>query len=421
MAWFRMSLLLAMTGAGLRAQAEGTENEPEGVLTLDRALELALAHSPDLAASAQGILAAEGEARQAGVRRNPELELEASEFGGSGERSGYDGAETAVRVSQALDLGGTRDKRRRLAQAGARLAAWDHEAKRLEVRARTRKAFADLLLAQGRLALAESLRGVAEDVQRAAAERVKAGKVPRLEETKAGVETAAARIGAERARRELETARKRLAASWGGTAPVFKEAGGDLGALAAVPSLDALLPGLETVPEVGRWKDEAAKAGDALALAEAERLPEVTVGAGLSRFEDDGSYAGTIGLSVPLPLFNRNADGIASDRHQAVRAGHEWRAARLRARTELVEACGRLDAARAEAATIRDDLLPGALQAFEGAQAGYREGKYGHLEVLDAQRTLTEARLRHLDVLADCHKAAADVERLTGTPLEILQ
>ena len=49
----------------------------------------------------------------------------------------------------------------------------------------TKKAFVEVLLSQGQLALAESLVTVAEDVRRAAAERVKAGKVPLLEETKA--------------------------------------------------------------------------------------------------------------------------------------------------------------------------------------------------------------------------------------------
>ena len=65
-----------------------SQHEPDGVLTLRRALELALMHSPELAASSHGVWAAEGNARQAGVLPNPELELEAEEFGGLGSAQG---------------------------------------------------------------------------------------------------------------------------------------------------------------------------------------------------------------------------------------------------------------------------------------------------------------------------------------------
>ena len=77
--------------------------------------------------------------------------------------------------------------------------------------------------------------------------------------------------------------------------------------------------------------------------------------------------------------------------------------------------------ARAEALTTKEELLPGAQQAFDAAQTGYLDGKFGYLEVLDTQRTLSEAKSRYLDVLAAYHKAAADVERLTGNPLNTIQ
>ncbi len=390
--------------------------EPDGVLALQRALELALMHNPVLAGSSHAVWAAEGAARQAGVFPNPELELEAEEFGGSGSRKGSTAAETSVRLSQSLELGGKRGKRQRVAQSEARLVGWDYEAKRLDVLTETKKAFVDVLLAQGRLALAESLLAVAGDVHKAAAERVKSGKVPPLEETKAGVEVASARIALDRARRELVTRRKRLAASWGGTAPVFKEAGGVLDAVEDVPSLEKLSSLRGDIPEVARWSEEVALARESFALAKAARIPNVSISAGISRFEEDGSHAGTVGLSLPLPLFDRNAGGISAARHQATRAEYEQRAARLRATTDLVDAHSRIETARVEAMTIKAELLPGARQAFEVAQTGYREGKYGHLEVLDTQRTLNEVKTRYLDVLAAYHKATADLERLTGAP-----
>lgn len=402
----------------IRAQSQG---EPDGVLTLRQALELALMHSPELAASSHGVRAAEGNVRQAGALPNPEMEVLAEEFGGSESRQGYDAAKTTVWLSQSLELGGKRGKRQRVAQSEARLTGWEYEAKRLDVITLTKKAFADVLLAQGQLALAESLLVLAEDVRKAAAERVKAGKAPLLEETKAGVEVATARIARDRAKRELDTARKRLAASWGGTMPVFKEADGELDAVRDVPPVEKLSALLDNTPEVARWNEEVALGKESLALAKAERIPDLDVIAGISRFEEVGTYAGNAGLSLPLPLFDRNTGGILAAKHQATRAEYEQRAARLRATTDLVEAHNRLETARAEALTIKGELLPGAQQAFDAAQIGYREGKFGHLEVLDTQRTLSDAKVRYLDVLAAYQKAAADVERLTGIPLNTIQ
>ena len=391
------------------------------VLTLLQALEWALMNSPDLAAASQGVLAAEGSTRQAHAWTNPELEVEAAEFGGTGTRQGYDGAETSVRLTQPIELGGKRVTRRRVAQAEARLAGWDYEATRLDVLTQTKKAFVEVLLAQGQVALAESLLALAGDIQRAAAERVKAGKVPLLEETKAGVEVANARIVRDRAVRELDKARKHLAASWGETSPAFKEAGGDLETFRELPTAESLTALLDEAPEVARWKEEVAKARENVALEKAARIPDVNVSAGISRFEEDGSYAGTASLAFPLPLFDRNAGGLDAATRQVMRVEYEQRAARLAIMTELTEAHSQLESTRAEAQAIKADLLPGAEQALAAAQIGYREGKHGHLEVLDAQRTVSEAKAHYLDVLADYQKAVADVERLTGTPFETIQ
>ncbi|OGV46397.1 MAG: hypothetical protein A2X46_10570 [Lentisphaerae bacterium GWF2_57_35] len=417
--FLRVLFALAMTG-GFPAHADD-QGAPDEILTLRQALDWVLLHNPELAASSHGVRAAEGTVRQAGTLPNPEIEIEAEEFGGSEERKGYDAAQTTLSLSQSVELGGKRGKRQRVAQSEARLAGWAYEAKRLDVLAETKKAFVDVLLAQGQLKLAESLLALAEDVRQTVAERVKAGKVPLLEETKASVEAVAARIARDLAMRELDAARKRLAATWGGTAPLFKEAGGDLDFIQEIPSMEKLSASLDDSPAIARWKDEVALGQRSLALAKAERMPNVDVSAGIRRFEDDGSYAGVAGISLPLPLFDRNAGGILAAEHQAARAEYEQRAARLRAMTELVEAYSQLETARAEALAIKAELLPGAQQAFDAAQTGYREGKFGHLEVLDTQRTLSEAKARSLEVLAAYQKAAADVERLTGSPLNTIQ
>ena len=393
----------------------------EHALTLTQALELAAKFSSDLAASAQDVLAAEGHARQAGAWPNPELEIETEEFGGADTREGFDAAETTVRITQPIELGGKRSRRQALARAEVRLAGWDYEAARLNVLTQTKQAFVDILAAQEKVNLAEAALRLAEDVRRVAAERVKAGKVPELEETKAVVEVSSAGIAFNRAKRELEVARKLLAANWGSETPRFAAAVGSLDAVKDLGPRSVLEAAVDQSPEVVRWNDELAATKEALALAKAQRIPDVAVSAGISRFEEDSTHAAVAGLSLPLPLFDHNEGGIAAARHQALRAEQKQHAARVRAATALAEAHGRFESARTEAVAIREELLPAAQKAFAAAQTGYRQGKFGFLEVLDAQRTLNEAKATQLDALAAYHKAAAELERITGMPLNTIQ
>lgn len=402
-------------------QEQQVQFEAAGPLTLREALALAVRLNPGLAASAHDVLAAEGNARQAGVLPNPEFGIEAEDFGGSDSRKGYDSATITAGISQQIELGGKRSKRQAVARAEARLTGWEYEAARLDVLTRTKQAFVDVLAAQGQLALAEVSLTLAEDVRKSAAERVMAGKVPELEVTKAAVEVSSAGIARDRAKRELEVARKLLVANWGSATPRFVNAAGSLEDVGVAGSLDSLAAAVDRAPEVARWTDARLAAEESFRLAKAQRVPDMTVNVGARRFEEDGTHAAVAGVVLPLPLFNRNAGGIAAAQHSVAAVEQKERAARLLATTGLADILGRLDTARSEALAIREGLLPAAQKAFDAAQTGYREGKYGHLEVLDARRTLNEARTRYLEALAGYHKAAADMERLTGTPLNTIQ
>jgi cobalt-zinc-cadmium efflux system outer membrane protein len=59
-------------------------------------------------------------------------------------------------------------------------------------------------------------------------------------------------------------------------------------------------------------------------------------------------------------------------------------------------------------------------EAFNAAHAGYTQGKFGFLDMLDAQRGLFEATGELVDALADYHVALAEIQRLTGTGIEEL-
>jgi cobalt-zinc-cadmium efflux system outer membrane protein len=121
-----------------------------------------------------------------------------------------------------------------------------------------------------------------------------------------------------------------------------------------------------------------------------------------------------------LPIFNRNRGGILQAEFRKKRAANEQAAAQIAAETQLKSAYEALAAARVEAVALRERALPAAEAAYAGAMQAYRTGRFRYVEVLDAQRTLFELRADEIDALASYHSSAADLERLTGTPLAAL-
>jgi cobalt-zinc-cadmium efflux system outer membrane protein len=393
---------------------------PAGELTLRQALAQVLLRNPGLAAFSLEVRAREAQALQAGLLPNPELALEMESFAGSGELSGFDAAESTVSLSQLVELGGKRDKRRTAAALEAKLAGWDYEAKRLDVLTDAAKAFVEVLASQERLAQATELAALAESFYQTVRARVEAGKVSPVEQTRAQVAVAAARLDAGRAERSLAAARKSLAALWGDGEPAFSLAVGALADMEPVPAAERLAAQIVQNPDLARWATETEQRRAGLALARAGAIPDLTVGFGVRNDQASGDNALVTGISIPLPVFDRNQGGIAAARAALSKSRHEQHSVRSQALTSLAASCRDLASAYAEGVILQEQILPAAESAFEAATLGYQAGKFGFLEVLDAQRTLFEARGQYLEALTNYHKARAEVERLIGAPLDSL-
>ena len=388
----------------------------EHVLTLRQALALALLQNPELAAFSWEVRAAEARTLQAGLWPNPDLGLEVENLAGSGAFQGVRGTQTTLRLSQLIELGGKRSRRLRVAALERDLAAWDYETKRLDVLTAVTQAFVEVLRTQERLGAEEELVGLAAQVLTTVAERVKAGKASPVEETKARVALSHSRIALERARSDLAATRQRLAAVWGGT-PTFQHAEGAFESIAALPSVEQLAERLAQNPDLARWSTEIQQRQAARGLAEAQTIPDVTAGGGVRHVNESGDVTFVFSLSMPLPVFNRHQGTLLESQYRLAKAEEERRAAAGRGPTALGTTYATLTAAWREVTTLQNEVLPDTRRVFEAVSEGYRQGKFGLLDLLDAQRTLFEARGQYIDALAAYHKAVAEAERLSGAEL----
>jgi cobalt-zinc-cadmium efflux system outer membrane protein len=391
--------------------------EPTGAITLREALSLALMGNPELAAFSWDIRAAEAKMLQAGLIPNPEFEGEIEWFAGSGELSGFDASESHFMFSQLIELGGKRTKREKVAAVERDLGGWDYEGKRLDVFTETTKAFVDVLATQEKLALSENTYHLAERVHQVVKDRVEAGKVSPLEETKSAVALSTSEIELVQTRRALEATRKRLAATWGSAAATFARAEDSLETIGEIPSLEHLLEKISQNPDVARWEAEVALRKAKVDLEKAEGIPDVVLGAGPEYSAETDDYAFQAVMAVPIPLFDRNQGAISEATYLLTKSMQERSATILRIKTALSDTYETLASSYSQAESLRKSVLPAAHDAFDAATEGYQEGKFEYLEVLDAQRTLFIVRAQYIDALANYHKARADAERLIGQRL----
>ena len=405
--------------AGAQTPVAPAVSNPAGVVSLRDAVSLALAQSPDLLAFDAARRAAEATLLQAGRLPNPVLDTLIEGVGSSraADLVGPVQPETTVQLSQLVELGGKRAARQRLAGLDRDLASWDYEAARLDVLTRVSAAFLDVLAAQQAVALADETRDVVQQVRQTVAARVAAGVVSPIEETRADVLAAAAELDADRARRTLDARRHQLATHWGGATAVFASAAGDLEVLPDLPPLEALEATLTRNPDLTRWIAEVERRQVALALARSARVPDVTVSAGYRRFTSPDGQAFVVGATVPLPWFDRNRDGIRAAEAAVDWANHAARAAELHLVANLAEAYRALATAGDDLTTLRTRVVPGARAVFDAVQEGYQLGRFGLMDVLDAQRTLVGANSQYLQALTSYHGAVTTVERLVGQSL----
>jgi cobalt-zinc-cadmium efflux system outer membrane protein len=375
-------------------------------LTLGAAVERAMRSHPEIRAAISEAAARSGAVKQAGVLPNPELEVL---------REGSDDPNrtSTVQLNIPVELGGKRSARVRAAEREQQVAQLDVNAARARIRGETIAAFYEVVAAMERSRLAGELAAIAGQATGVAGKRVLAGKVSPVEETRAKLAQAGVHIERVQAKRELDRAKGRLAAMVGDDPRKLEIVNPGVVELPHLVPLPDLLAQLERAPGMMRARAAVEHRQAVVDLERTRRMPDLTVAVGSKR--GDGYRQTVIGLSVPLPLFDRNQGSLLESLRRFDKARDELEAEATRLRAELYDAHARLSAALEEVSLISTDVLPGAESAYRAASRGFELGKFSLLEVLDAQRTLFQSKNQHLLAMAESYRASADIDRLVGT------
>ncbi|NEW91105.1 divalent metal ion exporter subunit IhpA [Rhodopseudomonas sp. BR0M22] len=388
-------------------------------LTMGSALQRALNASPRLTAAERDIGIARGQRIQSGALINPEISYEQDNSFGSGTYRGTRSAESTLQISQMFELWGKRDARIAAGQAGLDAASIGRQAVRLEVLSETAIAFVTVLGLQRRIHILDEQIAAIDAITPLLQRRVEAGASSVAETGRAEVASALVKADRERTKSALHTARRELAILMGDTSPRFSSVSGRLEAIGKPPAFQSVIAAIDANPQLVRWKAVYAQRNAELLLARLKPYPDVTVSAGLRRYNETGDSAVRLSVSVPIPLFDQNQGNILSAQENLAKIAAERQANR----NTLIVIAGRaydsLQGSLRELAILRDTAIPKARDAAAAISEGYGQGRYSLLEVLDAQASVAQARLREQEAQQNFHVAVATIEGLVGNPFAL--
>jgi cobalt-zinc-cadmium efflux system outer membrane protein len=404
----RSGVLVVAAALALRCGAadtlRGAAPVPSGI-DLPTAIRLAL-DQPGLHAAAHEVAATEAVAEQAGRLPNPELQ-----YLREGQQAGT--STTTVQINQPIELGGKRQARVASAQGAVGLARNELAARRQDVRADVIAGFYEVVVAQRRQELAIALTELGRRSVEVASKRVAAGKISPIDETRARLAAADASTELNQAAAALAIARTRLGALIGRPADTIVHAE-QADRLPAPRPLEALLAQARDGTAIRRARGQLAAQEAQAKVERAARMPDLVLSVGTQRDDQLGKRQAVLGLSVPLPLFNRNEGALQAALQRTDKARDELAAAQVSTASALTTAYVRYQVARDDATLLRQDVVPNARSAYELTLKGFEYGKFSFLDVLDAQRTWFQAQSRQWNSMLEAYRAFADIERLTN-------
>lgn len=390
-------------------------------ITLDQAVVQALAGNKDLAASSLEVDKAEGRALQAGLPRNPSLEISARSdllFGNEGERG------VTLGLSQAIP----RKDRLRKAREAATLSV---EQKRALVRDTQRQLvgevqtlFVRVLNFNRQTEARQRLLAAGEKLAALVEQRYQKGEVPQTDIAPIRIENAKLAQEQQLLQAEQTAAELRLKRLLGLPAEEPLALVGDPDELTArLSAAVGAEVGAESRPDYEAARVAVNQADAEVRVAKVEAYDDLTVGV---TYEGDRSvFNAPVGtkrdnflgasISIPLPVRNKNQGRIIEQQAAHRQAEAELAALRLNISSEVAQARAAIGQLAPVLTRYREELIPLAEQQFQAMQRAYERGEQGIAPIFQAQQQRFTVELDYLGHRARYAELLIALETALGT------
>lgn len=401
-----MRLIISATLLGI-ALFTGAPAQAEETMTRMEAVRRALGDDPGVAAAREGANAAHASVHQAGARANPTLDLQLEDFGGTNAFSGAGGAQATYTLEQEFSLGGDRRARKRAAEQGAAIASLRAGLSRADLQEAVETAFVEAQAAEALARIATTRVATARELSAAVTRRVAAARDPAAAKSRVAAQLAEAEAAEAAAIARANAAKAMLASYWGG-ASSFEIDGQSFETTEIRGAVDG------TAPDIALAEAERVRAAALVDVERAKQAPDPSVRGGFRQLRETDSAAFVVGVSVPLPIWNRNGGAIAAARAEASRAEYEVKARERTLAREIAYLASQAEASRGEIEAYTARIIPSTERAQREALSAYAQGGISYVEVLEAEAALAMARERQIAARVMFHKSEIRLARLNG-------
>ena len=365
--------------------------------TLER---LVIDGNPYLAAGLQLIEAQSGKLEQSRKYSNPEFEFESG--------SGFD-PEISAMLSQSIPLGGKRKQEIVLRNLQLKQARLEYDILKQEKLEEAYAIFMGILHLQKLQIFQNDRVLVSKDLLNAVSRKVEAGKLSPAEKSRAQIQLYQEKLTLRDIKSSLISAWNLLSTFWGEEHSSFTVAEGNLTEISTIPSLMSL----DVTPAIRLSKLVVEIQQANIKLEKANGVPDIELGGGVKQSDLPGNTY-QFGLSIPLPIFNRNQGNIGSAKSELKKARFELKEVEIQVQTILFRLKTELEVLASEIDILKNDIIPEAQAAYTTISEGYLNGRFTYLDVVDAQRMWFESREQYIGALKNYHINILELDRIMG-------
>jgi cobalt-zinc-cadmium efflux system outer membrane protein len=383
-------------------------------ISREAAISKSIAQSTKIQSSEINALGSANLHKNAGLFNNPNLSIEMENWAGSGNFRGFRSAEITYGLSQEFELCTKRSRQIAFAKKNLDIANLEILEKKLNIIKEVSLAYANAVYAQEFLHLALEQKTLADDLFKEVSGRVSSAREPLFEEDNAAIAMHQANLEYEKAKTSLSLAKHTLANHWNGHEEDFVLNSSEFFQISA-PLMESQVE--EMLPKNSELKLAQAQKSAAVALYELEKHSgffSINVNLGIRHLLENNDVALVAGISLPLPIFNRNHASTEHSRALVKKSETDIQTVQNDLIVALHRELKNIEDAYKKAQNHKNDIVPRALKSFTLTRNTYSAGKLSYYEVLNAQRTLSVVKEQYLSALRDYHAANAEIERLTA-------
>jgi cobalt-zinc-cadmium efflux system outer membrane protein len=387
-------------------------------LFLDDVLKLVAVQNSSFRSFDFQLRAAQSDLKQAGLWSNPELDVEFEEVGW--DAPGFSESELTISLAQEFEFLGQRGARKKVAFAQLDAADLQVKLSAFDLYLDTKQRFYALAHAQQVVDLSQKSVKLANEIVENINYRLEKGAALQSELLLAQLEEQRAQLALDQSKQDVIAFEAALVSLW------KARPSGVRVSLGTEPDFDNLFDKISLLSYRIDSTRQIIQMRSELDILEAEKVaaitearPTITLSGGFKRFEADKSKSYLVGISMPIPLFNRNQGTRQSLVSQQRSLEYDIEQGKTETISNIQSQTIRLKKSIDRHTTLDSLLLPTAEKAYEMLQKAYEAGRVPYTQLLEAERALNDLSFEHNDMLLAIQEQIIELESLTGVAIHV--